>query len=135
MANNPGDSVRIVLFNRTNPHEVLVLDESDDIGNFKLPGGKFDSPDETPEEAGTREQNEELISDEDDTRLHKAGELVNDDGTSKRYIFWRIADPDMISGSDDVHSMKWVAEPPEGKNQHHMQTAIELAREALEHTV
>ena len=131
MTNNPGDSVRIVLFNKMNPAEVLVLDEADDIGNFKLPGGKFDSPDEVPDTAAARELAEELVT-EEDIVLNSAGELLNDDGVSKRYIYWGIADPGQLAGTDDANSMRWVTVPPDGKNTHHMKTAIELARSAFE---
>jgi 8-oxo-dGTP pyrophosphatase MutT (NUDIX family) len=134
----PGDSVRIAIFNRENPAEFLVVAEADDPTNYKLPGGKFDPTDTDETTCATRELSEELGLTPEEVRLQPAKELVNDDGTSARFIFSGVMDPaDLVlpeadeDDDDAVIDAKWVTEAPEGKNQGHITSAVAAAREAV----
>jgi 8-oxo-dGTP pyrophosphatase MutT (NUDIX family) len=85
--NKSSDSVRIVLHNEASPNQFVVLTETDDPDNLKLPGGRFEDETESPDEAAARELMEELGVTPEEVSLKRAGELVNDDGSSKRYIY------------------------------------------------
>lgn len=126
--NTYSDSVRVVLFNLQNLSEFLILSETDDPQNFKLPGGKFESKDETPDSASSRELHEELGLEAVSTSL--AGELVHDDGLSRRFIYTGIIQPTAIVPSDEIFTIRWVTTEtiPETKNLHHILSAVELAR-------
>lgn len=128
--NKPTDSVRIVLFNADDTTKFLILAEADDPDNWKLPGGKFDSVDETPEAAAKRELAEELQLDATAVLLAIAGILTNDDGVSARYIFTARSQQNQPSPSDEVAAMQWVSEEslPESPNKGHIQSAVALAR-------
>jgi len=106
-----------------------ALTEADDPDNLKLPGGKFEG-DESPDEAAARELAEELNLKPEDVGLRHAGELVNDDGISKRYIYVGTADDGIINPSDEIYRSGRFSEGdvPEGKNRGHILSAIALAR-------
>ena len=125
--NKPTDSVRIVVFNQDG--KFLVLTEADDVDNWKLPGGRFDSEGETPDEAAERELAEELGLRGEDVSLTPKQELVNDDGESKRYIYAAICDAGSVQPTDEVAKTEWVDENsiPEGKNSGHIRSAWEAA--------
>lgn len=129
--NKPTDSVRIVMFNGEDQAKFLVLAEADDPENWKLPGGKFDSVDETPEAAATRELAEELQLDANVVSLQAVGKLTNDDGISARYIFMAVADSDQPNPSEEIAATQWTTEAtlPESPNRGHMLSAVSLARE------
>ncbi len=121
----PTDSVRVVLFRADGAF--LMVQESDDPA-FKLPGGKFESGETVPQ-AVTRELDEELGSKIAQVAVTYAGKLITDDGVSSRYIFSASISPaDIVPGSD-IAQIQWVmpAEIPQGKNQRHMQSAVNLA--------
>jgi ADP-ribose pyrophosphatase YjhB (NUDIX family) len=128
--NKPTDSVRIVLFDPDNHDRFLVLAEVDDPDNWKLPGGKFDSVDESPDTAAARELGEELQVSADKVQLAQAGTLTNDDGESARYIYVGFASVDSVQPSDEIASVRWVSEDnvPDSPNKHHMLSAVSLAR-------
>ncbi len=127
----PTDSVRIVLFDKANPTQFVALSETDDLENLKLPGGKFEG-DESPDQAAQRELQEELGITPEQLILTQAGELVNDDGESKRYIYTAEIELGRIKPSDEIHHIEslTVDTIPEGKNQGHMRTAVTLAETA-----
>ena len=131
MANSPTDSVRIALFNEKNVDEFLILDESDDVGNYKLPGGKFDSEDETPSQCALREILEELGIGPNEIQLSQVANLLNDDGVSRRYIFTALIDAGLPRPSNEVNTCIWTRTVPEGKNSKHIDAAIGAAREVL----
>ena len=128
------NSVRIVLYNEVQPDQFVALSETDDPDNLKLPGGKFEQTEggqeESPDEAAARELMEELGLAPDQVGLTQAGELVNDDGTSKRYIYTGRAHPDMLKPSEEVHHTEFLTDEsiPEGKNRGHMLSAAVLSR-------
>lgn len=126
--NTTTDSVRIVLFSQANPQLFLVLAETDDPTNWKLPGGKFNSEDETPEAAVSRELNEELGL--TDLTVKQVGQLTNDDGVSARYIFAVQIDEKQVVPSAEVADIQWVSEEtiPETPNKAHVLSAVGLAR-------
>ena len=128
--NTPTDSVRIVLFNKAEPARFLVLAETDDRTNHKLPGGKFDTVDETPDAAAARELQEELGLSAGAVGLAQAAQLVNDDGVSARYIYRGAVDPSAVRPSPEIAEINWYTEQdlPEGKNQGHMLSAVAAAR-------
>lgn len=132
--NRPTDSVRIVFFDREAPSPFLVLAETDDPDNWKLPGGKFASHDEAADLAASRELLEELGLIAEEIGLHRAGELRNDDGVSARYIFWALMDPAMIRPSEEIAAVRWATETtvPDGPNRDHMLSAVALARTTLD---
>jgi ADP-ribose pyrophosphatase YjhB (NUDIX family) len=131
--NKPTDSVRIVIFDRENPERFLVLAEADDPDNWKLPGGKFDTVDETPDAAAARELGEELGAQASDVGLKQAGRLINDDGVSARYIYAGMATEAAIKPSAEIAATQWVTEAtiPEGKNHDHILSAVQTARAVL----
>jgi ADP-ribose pyrophosphatase YjhB (NUDIX family) len=124
----PTDSVRIVIFNNQKSDSFLVLTEIDDPHNFKLPGGRFEGDLETPEQASIRELAEELGLLPEHIALIKAGELVNDDGFSKRYIFHARVDPQALNPSAEIAQILWVNLDtiPTSKNSTHIRAAVEL---------
>lgn len=94
----PCDSVRIVIRSANDPTKFLLVEEADDRGNWKLPGGKFEEG-ETPEQAKDREALEELGL---TGIIGVFTELLNNDGISKRFIFLAEADPEhIVPPSDD----------------------------------
>jgi ADP-ribose pyrophosphatase YjhB (NUDIX family) len=128
--NWPTDSVRIVLFDATDGLRFLILAESDDPENWKLPGGKFDSVDETPDAAAKRELEEELQLNAAVAPLDIAGTLVNDDGVSARYIFTAKVPQGAPSPSSEIATIQWVTEEtiPESRNKGHILSAVRLVR-------
>jgi ADP-ribose pyrophosphatase YjhB (NUDIX family) len=128
--NTPTDSVRIVLFNKEDPARFLVLVETDDPTNQKLPGGKFDTVDETPDAAAQRELQEELGLDAQAVGLAQAAQLVNDDGVSARYIYGGMVDPSAVRPSHEIAEINWYTQEdlPEGKNRSHMISAVAAVR-------
>lgn len=132
--NKPTDSVRIAIFNVAAPDQFLVLAEADDPTNWKLPGGKFDSVDETPRAAAERELREELGLEAAAVLLRQVGELQNDDGVSARYIFVAIADESQPAPSAEIEAVQWVTVEtiPESPNRAHMQSAVKLAQTLIQ---
>lgn len=130
------NSVRIVLYNEVQPNQFVALSETDDPDNLKLPGGRFekteDGEEESPDEAAARELMEELGVTAEQVGLTRAGELVNEDGVSKRYIYTGRAHPDKLQPSDEIHHTELLTDGsiPEGKNRGHMLSAV-----VLSHTV
>lgn len=132
--NRPTDSVRIAFFDKSNPDQFLVLTEADDPDNWKLPCGKFNNESETPDDAASREVDEELgILKATELGMIRAGELVNDDGVSARYIYACLVNSDVIKPSGEIAQTRWVTEDtlPESKNKAHMLSAVAVARQAL----
>ncbi len=131
--NRPTDSVRIALFDQNSPNHFLVLAEADDPDNWKLPGGKFNGGDETPDAAAARELDEELQANTDAVKLIQAGELINKDGVSARYIYAGMVARATLRPSEEVISIQWVTEEtvPESINREHILSAVQLARTAL----
>jgi 8-oxo-dGTP pyrophosphatase MutT (NUDIX family) len=127
----PTDSVRIVIYDKANPNQFIILSETDDPDNLKLPGGKFEG-NETPDEAAARELAEELGVSPQDVNLTRAGELINDDGESKRYIYAGQCDSRLLKPSNEIdHTELCTKETiPEGKNQGHILSAVSLAKTA-----
>lgn len=125
------DSVRIVLFEQDHT-SFTALSEADDPENLKLPGGKFEG-EELPHEAAARELAEELGLKPEDVGLTLAGELTNDDGKSKRYIYRGIISASGIKPSDEIHQTGTYTEDtvPEGKNRGHILSAVALARSSM----
>jgi 8-oxo-dGTP pyrophosphatase MutT (NUDIX family) len=128
MPNVTTDSVRIVLFDAQDKDYFLTLSETDDPDNFKLPGGKFDTEVETPEECARREIQEEISLSGVDMKF--CGELVNEDGSSRRFIFSSQISRDQAQPTREIAKFVWVAEPPAGKNFGHMSSALRCAKEA-----
>jgi len=127
------DSVRIVVFDRTDTSRFLAVMEADDLGNWKLPGGKFEAVGdgrETPAAAADRELREEVGLTAEAVGLRAAAELVTDDGAAKRYIFVGTADPAAVKPSAEVAQVAWLSEAtvPEGRNRGHMLAAVAVAR-------
>lgn len=130
----PIDSVRVVLWSNMSPGKFLVVVEADDLGNWKLPGGRFASDTETPREAASREIAEEVGL---DLHFGEPIELLNDDNISKRYIFSAEVAPDAIVLSDDetdserVVEIRWVTqretEASEWKNKGHILSATKIS--------
>lgn len=129
MPNLTTDSVRVVLFDAQDKDYFLIVSETDDPDNLKLPGGKFDTEAETPEECARREIQEELSM--GDTNLKFCGELVNEDGSSRRFIFSSQISRRHARPSQEIAKYAWVTEPPAGKNFGHMSSALRCAKEAL----
>jgi 8-oxo-dGTP pyrophosphatase MutT (NUDIX family) len=131
--NKPTDSVRIALFDAEDSSQFLVLAEADDPTNWKLPGGKFDYGDEQPEAAANRELGEEVGLDSSAGQIQKAGELVNDDGVSARYIFAGVIHREQLKPSAEIADTRWVTETtiPDSPNKAHMLSAVQLARSVL----
>lgn len=127
----PTDSVRIVLFDKANPTQFVALSETDDPDNLKLPGGKFEG-NESPDEAAQRELQEELGITPKQLTLTQAGELVNDDGVSKRYIYTAQIEVALINPSAEIHHIESLTSDtiPAGKNQGHILAAVTLAEKA-----
>ena len=128
--NIPTDSVRIVIFNTDNTDEFLIVEEADDKGGWKLPGGKFDDPSETPDDAAARELQEELGVSAETVALQQAGQLTHNDGVSARYIYRGSAALNALQPSDEIAASKWASEDtlPDTPNSHHIKTAVQLAR-------
>jgi ADP-ribose pyrophosphatase YjhB (NUDIX family) len=129
----PTDSVRIVLFDRTNPVRFLVITEADDPDNWKLPGGKFEKGAdgiETPDDAAERELGEELGLRRAQVGLRVAATLLNDDGVSARYIYVGVVDPKDPKPSAEIARSEWFSEAtlPECQNRNHMLSAVAIAR-------
>lgn len=132
MSNTSTDSVRIVLFDNADLNVFLLLTESDDPDNWKLPGGKFSDSNESPAEAAHRELKEEIGLDADAAGLPQAQKLTNDDGVSARYIFWCQAERRLVKPSAEVARTGWFRDTtvPEGKNRSHILSAVTAARAA-----
>lgn len=128
----PTDSVRIVVFKDTTHQQFLVLTETDDPINWKLPGGKFEGASETPDDAASRELQEELGISGELVRLRPAARLLNDDGRSARYIYYSQLDDVVIATSAEIYQTKWVdlATIPDGPNKEHMRSAVSCALSA-----
>jgi 8-oxo-dGTP pyrophosphatase MutT (NUDIX family) len=128
------NSVRIVLYNEHDPSQFVVLSEADDPENLKLPGGRLDKAkngeEESPDDAAARELMEELGVTPEQVGLTKAGELLNDDGISRRYIYTGKTSPDLLQPSAEVHHTELLTDDsiPEGKNRGHMLSAVALSR-------
>ena len=130
--NKPSDSVRIVIHNEASSGQFVALAETDDPDNLKLPGGRFNDENESPDEAAARELMEELGVTPEQVDLKRAGELVNDDGVSKRDIYTGRAALESLRPSEEVHRTELLTEDtvPEGKNRGHMLSAVALSRTA-----
>ena len=126
------DSVRIAIYNQANLDEFVALSEADDPDNLKLPGGKFEG-EETPDEAASRELMEELGVTPEQVGLKFAGELVNDDGVSRRYIYTGTVDLEDLRPSEEIHhtEMLTLETIPEGQNKRHILAAIMQSRTVL----
>jgi len=126
MTTRHSDSVRIVLFDEADPERFLVVDESDDLGNYKLPGGKFEDG-ESADEAAGRELKEEIGLTAEDVALQAVSVLVNQhDPTSKRHIYkGRVAAGKVIPTSE-VANRVWVTREtvPESENRGHIIAAL-----------
>jgi len=131
--NTPTDSVRISIFDAEDTAKFLVQTEADDMDNWKLPGGKFNSTSESVLDAAARELFEELGLSGDSVGLRSVGKLVNDDGVSARYIFTAVAQASQLRPTPEVAELRWVTESdvPDGPNRSHMLTAVALARRSL----
>ncbi len=131
--NQTTDSVRITIFDQTDPSHFLVLSETDDPDNLKLPGGKFESENESPDEAAARELFEELGVTSKQVSLTRAGELTNDDGSSRRYIYFGQASLNDLKPSHEIDHIEWRTEEtvPAGKNRDHILSAVALSRKSL----
>ncbi len=118
------DSVRIVCFDE-NSKKFLLLTEADDPDNFKLPGGKFEGENESPEQAAIRELGEELGLG-GDIHLKFVTELINDDGISKRFIFICRTSVEDVIPSTEIFKVIWVDEHaiPHCKNERHIMSAV-----------
>ncbi len=123
--NTTTDSVRIVCFDRANGKSFLLLSETDDPENLKLPGGKFNSVTESPETAARRELNEELGI-QGNIKLQFISELTNDDGQSKRFIYSCILTKEDVTPSNEISHIIWstIDTTPECKNKSHIQAAV-----------
>lgn len=123
------DSVRIVVRDISDAQKFLILSETDDTDNFKLPGGKLEVG-EDEFSAAIRELEEELNLNLTKADLGDVVELVNDDGVSKRYIFDIQVDPIDVKPTDEISEISWVEENsvPKGKNQRHIIAAVEAKR-------
>jgi 8-oxo-dGTP pyrophosphatase MutT (NUDIX family) len=110
----------------------MALSETDDPDNLKLPGGKFEG-DESPDQAAARELSEELGVTPEQVNLKQAGELLNDDGVSRRYIYVGKIDIDELRPSAEIHHTELLTADgiPEGKNHGHMLSAVKTADAAL----
>ena len=133
----PTDSVRVVIFDETDPSRFLVITEADDRGNWKLPGGKFEKGQdgiESPDDAAKRELQEELRVNGEQVNLRVAETLVNDDGVSMRYIYAAMARPAVINPTDEIAEAEWFTQLtlPECKNSSHILSAVATARIELE---
>lgn len=110
-------NVRAVIFNQEN--NFLVLSETDDPTNFKLPGGKFEG-NETPHQAIVRELEEELGLTVGTYTLALAATLRTSDEGHNRYIFKATLEPGTFvqPQEDEIETFLWVAENsvPGGKN-------------------
>jgi len=129
----PTDSVRIAIFDATDPDQFLVLTEADDPDNWKLPGGRFEIAGdqvETPAAAAARELAEELGLTPDQINLRAAATLNNHDGVSARYIFAGTARPDQITPTAEIAQSGWftTATLPDSPNRGHMLEAVAAAR-------
>jgi 8-oxo-dGTP diphosphatase len=118
------DSVRVVVID-PDTHKFLLVTEADDLGNWKLPGGKFEAK-EMPNEAAVRELSEELGLIENDYSLGAHIELLNNDGISKRFIYKVLASQKGIHPSDEIAKTMWttIDKIPECKNALHIRTAV-----------
>lgn len=123
------DSVRIVVRDISDAQKFLILSETDDPDNFKLPGGKLEVG-EDEFSAAIRELEEELNLNLSKADLGDVVELVNDDGVSKRYIFDIQVDPIDVKPTDEISEILWVEKNsvPKGKNQGHIIAAVEAKR-------
>jgi 8-oxo-dGTP diphosphatase len=119
------DSVRIVVWDTKKPDHFVALTEVDDPDNIKLPGGKFEAG-ESPDEAAIRELREELGVSAEEVNLVFAKELVNDDGSSRRYIYQGKADLSTLKPTEEVdHFVELTVETvPEGQNRNHIMSAV-----------
>ena len=129
MPNLTTDSVRVVIFDARNKDYFLIVSETDDPDNLKLPGGKFNTVTETPEECAKREVQEEISL--TGVEMKFCGELVNEENASRRFIFTTKISRDQARPSHEIAKSAWVTEPPAGKNFGHMSSALHCAKEAL----
>ena len=129
------DSVRIVLFPseeaaQTNG-DFYVVEEADDLGNPKLIGGKL-LPNETPDQAILRETEEEAGVQPDEVTIHWATDLENEDGSSKRHIFYGWLKPGVVHRpTGEIATINLFNEstlPRTAKNLGHMTTAAHEVR-------
>jgi len=131
------DSVRIAIFDESDPDRFLVVTEADDLGNWKLPGGKFETEDgsdaRSPISAALRELSEELNISIEATDLHHAGTLINSDGVSARHIFALVMNSKKVTPSREIDQSEWFTTEslPECKNREHILGAVASARLAL----
>jgi ADP-ribose pyrophosphatase YjhB (NUDIX family) len=130
------DSVRVVIFDSANLRRFLIVTESDDEGNWKLPGGSFNKLEqgvESPEAAATRELLEEVGLEAEGLGLRQAERLVNDDGVSARYIFAVIVNTGLIQPTAEIAEHRWTTreELPDCPNRNHILTAHDAAAAVL----
>ena len=123
------DSVRIVVRDKSNPQKFLILSETDDPDNFKLPGGKLEVG-EDEFSAAIRELEEELNLNLFKADLGDVVELVNDDGVSRRFIFDIQVNPTDVKPTDEISEILWVDVDsiPEGKNRGQILSAVKSKR-------
>lgn len=133
----PTDSVRVAIFDENDSTRFLVVTESDDPDNWKLPGGKFEKGKdgiESPGDAAERELIEEVGVSGKQIGLRVADTLVNDDGVSARYIFAGAAGVDLVRPSEEIAKAEWFTTEtlPECKNRGHILGAVATARTRLD---
>lgn len=131
--NTSTDSVRVVLFDQAHSERFLILAETDDPTNFKLPGGKFDHANEPAAACAERELREELGLEASRITLTPAAQLTNQDGVSTRYIYGAVIDSALVRPSAEIELTQWVseAEVPGGLNRGHILSAVAAARAAV----
>lgn len=118
-------NVRAVIFNQDS--EFLVLSESDDPDNYKLPGGKIDG-DEDPESAIIRELEEELGLSINDYTYQLTAILKTSQEGHNRYIFKvQLKGGSNIQPTNEVADIVWCTKTtvPEGENKQHILAALQ----------
>lgn len=127
-----GDNARIVLFSSA-LEQFAVIEEVDDLGVLKLPGGSLQDG-ESPLAGAQRELQEELGDKLQLIHNNFAGQLKTKDGKYDRYIFALVCSPDNLVPSMEVAQVHWFkpSEIPETKHKQHILEAVELAKQSLE---
>jgi len=104
-----GDNVRVVVYDPKAKSFAIVREAKDNDNAWKLPGGNFLTPRETPTDGAQREVNEELGI----KNIRLLGGVVLDNlkvpGTH-RYIFLAVGDKDQVELSDDTDDPERIVE-------------------------
>ena len=126
-----GDNTRIVLFSSA-LERFAVIEEVDDLGVLKLPGGSLQDG-ESPLAGAQRELQEELGDKLQLSNDSFAGQLKTKDGKYDRYIFALVCNPDELMPSNEVAHVHWLKpnEMPETKHKQHILEAVALAQDTL----